>query len=239
MSKSIKIEYWTYPEGKDFEGIEEFVNEIDKHYFLMVSKKRTDALGGGLYDLIIEISEDISLLELAKSYVEDGIKLYIGYQAKEIYNSIKSLFDKNKELKPSVQQISVQFKDCKVIFYEVYKNGIEENFEEAISVIINFAAANKKLFKKITEIHLPVFNHKDYYNICNYRVKLNVDENILDFVKEDYHNFWGIRTKKKYYVYNVKNNKLKRKKFYSQENYDKLFSKAFKNGKLSNAKRKY
>lgn len=232
MNKSIKIEYWTYPEGQDFDGIEEFVNEIDKNYFLTVSKKRTDALGGGLYDLIIEISEDLSLIELAKSYAQDGIKLYIGYQAKEIYNSIKRLFEKNRELKPLVEQISVKFKDCKVIFYEVYKNGIEENFEEVITEIIEFASANKKLFNKTTEIHLPIFNHKDNYKICNYRVKLYVDENILDFEKANYHNFWGIKTKKKYYVYNVKNNKLKKKKFYTQESYDKLFDRASKKGKI-------
>lgn len=233
MYKSIKIEYWTFPEGQDFEGIEEFVYEIDKDYFLTVSKKRTDALGGGLYELIIEISEDLSLIELAKSYLEDGIKLYIGYQAKEIFKTIKKLFKKNKALNPSVEQIVVKFKDCKVIFYEVYKNGIEENFEIVILELIKVASENKKLFKKAKRVHVPIFNHKDSYNICDYRVKLNVDENITNFQKDDYLNFWGIKTKKKHLVYNVTKKKLTSKKFYTQNTYDKLFNWAYENGKIN------
>ncbi len=223
MYKSIKIEYWTLPEGDDFDGIENFVKEIDKDYFLTVSKKRTDALGGGLYDLVIEISEDLSLMELTKSYIQDGVKLYIGYQAKEIYKVIKKLFEKNEDLHPTVEQISVKFKDCKVIFYEVYENGIEENFEEVITKLIQVASEQKIILKKAKEIHIPIFNHKDSNNICKYRVKLNVDENISEFKKVDYLNLWGIKTKKKEFVYNVPKGKLKKKKFCTQESYDDLF----------------
>ncbi|HET8859410.1 hypothetical protein [Marivirga sp.] len=232
MYKSIKIEYWTFPEGQDFHGIEEFVDEIDKDYFLTISKKRTDALGGGLYHLIIEIQEDLSLVELAKSYVEDGIKLYIGYQAKDIYKTIKKLFDKNKNLKPSVEQISVKFKDCNVIFYEIYENAIEENFESVITELIKAASEHKKIFKKAKEVHIPIFNQKDIYNICDYRVKLNVDENMTDFRKADFLKLWGIKFKKKHIVYNVQKNKMKKKKFYTQSSYNKLFDREFKNGKI-------
>lgn len=233
MYKSIKIEYWTFPEGQDFDGIEEFVNEIDKDYFLTVSKKRTDALGGGLYDLIIEISEDLSLIELAKSYIEDGVKFYIGYHAKEIFKTIRKLFEKNKDLNPSVEQFSIKFKDCKVILYEVYENAIEESFESVITELIKVASEHKKTFKRAKEIHIPIFKHKDSYNICKYRVKLNVDENMTEFKKSDYLNFWGIKTKKKEFVYNVENGKLKNIKFYTQESYDKLFDWAFENGKIN------
>ena len=232
MYKSIKIEYWTFPEGQDFDGIEEFVEEIDKDYFLTVSKKRTDSLGGGLYDLIIEISEDLSLVELTKSYVEDGVKLYLGYQAKEIYKTIRKLFEKNKDLKPSVEQISVKFKDCKVIFYEVYENAIEENFELVIAELIQTASEHKKIFKRAKEIHIPIFNQKDSYNICNYRVKLNFDENMTEFGKADFLKFWVIKSKKKHFVYNVQKKKMKKKKFYTQKSYDKLFNWAFENGKI-------
>ena len=109
--KNIEIKYWTLPDGKDFDGIEDFIGEIDRDYYLEVTKKRTDALGGGLYDLIIEISEDLTLFELAKSYMEDGVKFYVGYNIKKIYESIKKLFDKNQDFHPSVEQIKIRFKD--------------------------------------------------------------------------------------------------------------------------------
>ena len=40
-----------------------------------------------IYDLIIEISEDLTLFELAKSYLEDGVKFYVGYNIKKIYEA--------------------------------------------------------------------------------------------------------------------------------------------------------
>jgi len=233
LYKSIKIEYWTLPEGQDFDGIEEFVNEIDKDYSLTINKKRTDALGGGLYGLIIEISEDLSLTELTKSYIEDGIKLYFGFQVKEIYRNINKLFKKNKKLSPSVEQIIVKFKDCEVILYEIFEFGIEKNFEIISKELLNVASENLKLFKKIRQIHIPIFNHKDSYNICDYRVKLNVDENITAFYVKDYLKFWGIKTKNKYRVYNVRKKKLMKKMFYTQKTYDELFSWAYDNGRIN------
>lgn len=221
--KNIKIKYWTFPDGTDLKGIETFIDEVDSDYFLTVTKKRTDALGGGLYDLIIEISEDLSLIELAKSYLEDGVKLYIGYHAKTIYNSVKKLFESNEELRPSIEKISIKYKDCKVIFYETYENGIEENFENVIYQLFDFANSNKKWFKKIKQIHVPIFKHKDEYDLCEYRVKLNVDENITEFKSEDYTSFWGIQTKKKKYVYDVERKKKIKEEFYTQNGYDKLF----------------
>lgn len=223
--KNIKIKYWTFPDGTDLKGIEKFIDEIDSDYFLTVTKKRTDALGGGLYDLIIEICEDLSLIELAKSYVQDGVKLYIGYHAKTIYNSVKKLFENNKELRPSIEKISIKYKDCKIVFYEIYENGIEDNFEKVIYQLFDFAHSNKKSFKKIKKIHVPIFKHNDEYDLCEFRVKLNVDENITEFKSEDYTSFWGVQTKNKKYVYEVENKNKINEEFYTQNRYDKLFKK--------------
>lgn len=220
--KNIKIAYWTLPDGTDFKGIEHFVDEVDSDYFLTVSKKRTDTLGGGLYEFIIEISEDLSVIELAKGYIEDGIKCYVGYHAKTIYNSLKTLFAKNQDLIPRVERISIKFKDCKIIFYEVYENGIEENFEEVMKYLFKFASANEKKIKKIKEIHIPIFKYRDCYDLCDYRVKLNLDENIKHFTNKDYKTFWGVKFKNKKRIYDLKNKKLIKDKFYTQKEYDKL-----------------
>jgi hypothetical protein len=223
--KNIEINYWTYPDGKDFNGIEDFISEIDKDYFLTVTKKRTDALGGGLYDLIIEISEDLTLLELAKSYLEDGIKLYVGYNIKKIYESIKVLFEKNQDFNPTVEQIKIKFKDCTIYLYEVYQNGIAEAFDDFVKILIDLVLNKKIKFKKIKEIHSPIYNHRDSYDLCDYRVKLQYDENISEFKKADYLKFWGVKFKKKKMVYDVENGKFLKEKFYTQKAYDKLFEK--------------
>lgn len=228
INKNIKIEYWTYPEGNDFAEIDNFVNNINQDYFLEIDKKRTDASGGGLYELVIEISENLSIVDLVASYIEDGIKLYIGYNIKEFYSNLKILFSKNKSLKPSVEQITINFKDCKVIFYETYENAIEENFESVINELIEFAAKKKHLFKKITKVYVPIFKYNDIYNLCEYRVKLNVDENINEFHKKDFLNFWGIKRRNRDRVYDVQKKNVKKKTFHTQKSYNKLFNQSRK-----------
>ncbi|GAB2802963.1 hypothetical protein GCM10027275_56390 [Rhabdobacter roseus] len=87
--------------------------------------------------------------------------------------------------------------------------------------------SDKKLFKKIKTIHLPIFNFKDWYKICDYRVLLNIDEPITKLAKDDFFNYWGISKKKNNYVYDVKNIKVFKQKFYTQKTYEKLYNKAF------------
>lgn len=230
--KQIELEYWTYPDGTDFKEIETFVENTDHQYLLTINKKRTDALGGGLYEFIIKITEDISLLELAKSYAEDGIKILIGFSLKAIYTNIKKLFEKNIELAPAIQEVILDFEDCKISIYEIYNGGIEEAFDEIMEQLFIFRLENEKLFNKTKIIHIPILNHPDEYKLCNYRVKLNFDEPVINYSKDDYLNFWGITTKENNMVYKVFDKQLINKKFYTQESYDKLFDKAFKDGKL-------
>ncbi len=236
--REIEFEYWTYPDGRDFKEIETFVENIDKEYFLKINKKRTDGLGGGLYELIIKITEDYSLLDLAKSYTEDGIKILIGFSIKTIFKHIKQLFIQNKSLDPEIREIILNFKDCKIRIYEVYKNGIEDNFDDIMEQLLIFRLENKNLLKKTKNIHIPILNNFDNYNLCSYRVKLNIDEIVFDYSKKDYLNFWGISTKKKKLIYEVPKKRIIKEKFYTQKAYDKLFDKAFKGGKLKMVKPK-
>ncbi|MCK9337590.1 MAG: hypothetical protein M0P43_07155 [Arcobacteraceae bacterium] len=230
--KKIVIEYWTDPDGDDFRDINEFVKNINQDYFLTLNKKRTDACGGGLYDFIIKITEDISLLELAKSYAEDGVKIIIGYSLKKIFDSTKALFEKNKEFSPSIEELVIDYKDCKVRIYNIYENGIEECFDDIMKELCDLKLADKKFFKKIKTIHLPIFNNNDLYKICDYRVKLNVDEPLTNLTNKDFFNYWGISKQKHKYVYDVKNKKVFKQKYYTQKTYDKIFDKAFAEGKL-------
>lgn len=231
--KKIELEYLTYPDGRDFDKMDEFVNSVDHNYFLSINKKRTDALGGGLYEFIVKITEDISLLELAKSYVEDGIKILIGFSLKAIFTNVKELFHKNEKLRPAIQEITLDFKDCKIKIYEIYENGIEESFDEIMEQLFIFRLEKKELFKNIKMIHIPILHHRDSYDLCDYRVKLNVDETVDQFTKQDYLNFWGITTKEKGIIYNVSDKRIINEKFYTQKAYDKLFDNACKNGELN------
>jgi len=230
--KKIELEYWTNTDGRDFKEIEPFVDRIDKNYFLIINKKRTDSHGGGLYEFIIKITENYSLLDLAKSYAEDGLKILIAFSIKILFKEIKELFRQNKRLNPEIKEITMDFNDCKIRIYEIYKNGIEETFDEIMEQLFIFRLENEQLFDKTKIIHTPIINHIDSYNLCSYRVKLNVDETVFDFSKDDYLNYWGISTKKKKIIYKVSEKKIIKEKFYTQKSYDKLFDRAFKEGRI-------
>lgn len=219
----IQLAYWTDTDGVDFEQFDEFAEGLDHQYFLTVIKKRSDAAGGGIYDFVIKIIENFSLLDLANSYVEDGVKVLIGYSLKSILEGIKKLFAKNADKDPGIEKIILDFKDTKIIMYEIFPKGLESNFDRIMIELFKLRRNHFHLFEEKTAIHIPIFNHKDSYNLCDLRVKLDVDEPIVRFEDQDYLNLWGIKSRGKYYVYSVINNELEERKFYTQNKYNKLF----------------
>ena len=56
---SLAISYWAYPldEGKmeELAGIDKFESELSKNFNVFISGKSTDALGGGLYEMVMTI----------------------------------------------------------------------------------------------------------------------------------------------------------------------------------------
>ena len=77
-------------------------------------------------------------------------------------------------------------------------------------------------------IHIPIFNRVDTYEVCAYRVKLNVDENITSFKKEDYFKLWGIKADNDSdYIYDVNDKSILKTRFYTQKEYDILVDKKF------------
>jgi hypothetical protein len=226
--KSINIEYWIHPDGTDFNGMEQFSYNIDHESLLTINKKRTDALGGGLYDLLATITEDISIIELAKSYAQDGAKVLIGLTLSTFLKEIKDLFKKNKSLAPTLDKLLLDYKDCEVIVYSLYDTSIADAIKEILEKICIFQLRHKKLFKSIKRIHIPIIRHKDFYDLCEFRVKLQVDEPIEKFTKDYYFKYWGISTKKNKFIFDLENDKFIKKKFYTQKAYDKLYAKSHK-----------
>lgn len=211
--KSINIEYWTSPDGTDFLGINELSEKVDKNYFLTINKKRTDACGGGLYDLLVKITEDISLLELTKSYIQDGVKILLGYSLITLFKELKILFKSNQHLNPSLDKLVLDYRDCRIIIYSLYELSIEKSIQEILEQLCQFYSRHKSQFKTIKKIHIPIINNRDSYNLCDFRVKLDVDEPVVKFTKDFYFMFWGLSTKKEKYIYDLCTNKVSKRVF--------------------------
>jgi hypothetical protein len=226
--KTVKIDYWVDTDGKDFPNIDEFCKSVDFNYFLKVNKKRTDSLGGGLYELVIRITEDLTLMAVAQSYLQDGVKAIINKTIKSTLENLKILFDKNKDLSPTVDTLILDYNDCKIKIYRLFSKSIESVIDELGDEICKFYLNHPDAFKDIKKIHIPILNHKDSYELCDYRVKLNYDEPIMEFHKDDYFKFWGLTTSSGKKVYDLSKDSIVDQVFYTQKSYDRLFDAKYK-----------
>lgn len=224
----IKLSYWTYPEGEDFDDIEAFKADLSKEFETEITSQPTDAMGGGLYEFVVEIINNVDFADIAKDYLEDGVKVGLGYFWKPIFKRIKELFKKNKQYRPDIEVAKFVFRDIEVIIYPLYPDSIDEVIDDTIQTLSRHYSKIKTETVSIKSIHIPIFNHVDTYEVCAYRVRLNVDENIESFKREDYFNLWGIRSDKNTdFVYNVKHRSFLKTKFYTQQEYDILIDKKF------------
>lgn len=226
----IKLSYWTYPEGEDFDDIVAFKNDLSNDYDTEITSERTDALGGGLYEFVLEIIAKVDFSDIAKDYLEDGVKVGIGYFWKPVFNQIKELFKKNKKYTPDIEVAKFIFNDIEIIIYPLYQDSIEEIIDEVIMTISrHFLKIKNETKLPIKSIHIPIFNHVDSYEVCAYRVRLNVDENISSFNKKDYFKLWGIKCSSETdFIYDLNNQSVLKTKFYTQGEYDILLDKKFK-----------
>jgi hypothetical protein len=224
----IKLSYWTYPEGDDFDDIEAFKTDLTKEFETEISSQPTDAMGGGLYEFVIEIINNVDFADIAKDYLEDGVKVGLGYFWKPIFKRIKELFKKNQKYNPDIEVAKFVFKDIEIIIYPIYPDSIDEVIDETIQTLSRHYSKIISETTSVKSIHIPIFNQVDTYEVCAYRVRLNVDENITSFKKEDYFKLWGIKGDNDIaYIYDVINKSILKTRFYTQQEYDKLLDKKF------------
>lgn len=226
----VKISYWTYPEGDQFEKLDGFENDLENEYELEITSQKTDAMGGGLYELAIEIYNNVNFEDITKGLIEDGIKVGLGYFWKPLFKKVKELFRRNKKYKPDIDVARFIFRDIEIFLYPIFPNSIEKVIDNAIKTLsLHFPKIKQKTNVKPKSIHIPIFNRTDLYEVCAYRVKLNVDENISEFSEDDYFKLWGIRCESEDdFIYNVESGSVIKTRFYTQFEYDQLLEKKFR-----------
>lgn len=233
------ITYWTYPEGDEFEGLDQFKSELSKVSDIKLESTKTDACGGGLYELAIQVVQDMNILEFVKSYTEDAIKFGIGFYFKQVFSAIKALFKKNQNYEPDVESVKIVFRDVEIFLHSIYKDSIDAAIQEVLgSLSLHYEAIMRRVDSKILSIHIPIFNHVDAYEVCAYRVRLNCDENIENFKKEDYFKLWGIRCDAGDFIYDLGKRDVLKTRFYTQEEYDELLDKKFAQEPISSGEQK-
>ncbi|HEY8947343.1 MAG TPA: hypothetical protein VIM56_00510 [Rhizomicrobium sp.] len=241
MAKSkVKLSYWTRSTN-DFDGIEELKENLTRDFDLEINRRTSDALGGWLFEIAIEIYQKLTLHEFLQSYAEDAIKFGIGLFAKEIFQQIRALFHRNAERRPDISEIKIIFDDAEIVIYSLYEGSIQEVATDLSAQIFSrWAALQDRLESRIKSLHVPIFFHTEIVEvdkekapleISAYRVRLTVDETIRGFKKEHFWKLWGIRTNSDNQIYDVENDTLKPEIFFTQEEYWDFWQKKYRNFK--------
>ena len=217
-SLAINIEYWTLPDGTitgiEPEGIDEFRSELQKHYVSLV-RGHSGARGGGLYDLVVNVSSTITIRDVA-SAILGGIAYDLVKSGthslflRPLVSAIKKLKErnKNKHQKIEVDEFRFTFQDADIIVKNI---GTENFFENLEKIFVQLSKSIEALKGASTQeypyvFHIPLFEDPEQ-KICRYRSPLDVDEMVENISSEDYLKFWGVRynLEGKIRVFDVKN----------------------------------
>lgn len=228
---AIKIEYWTLPDGspsgKEPEGIDEFRNELEENYVSFV-RGQSGACGGGLYDLVVNITSSITLRDVA-SAILGGIAYDLvksGAQSlilRPLISAIKKLISCNKDniQKIGIDEFRFTFQDTDVIVKNI---GTDDFFTNLEKIFIQLSKSIETLKADTQEypyvIHIPLFEDPDK-KICRFRSPLDVDEMVEDITDENYLKLWGVRynLEGKIRVFDVKNKLLIDSGYMTQDEY--------------------
>ena len=198
---SIRIDYWTYPNGsfsgEEPEGIEEFRSDLQETYVSLV-KGQSGALGGGLYDLVIQVTSSISLRDfvslilggVAYDLVKSGTHSFI---LRPLIVAIKKLKAKNKEKNIEVDELKLFLQDTDVILKKVATRSLFDDLEQIIKAVSeSYEAIKGPTGEPPYEIHIPVFEDPAP-RFSRYRSLLDVDETIEEVSADSYLHLWGAR----------------------------------------------
>jgi len=229
---AIKIEYWTLPDGTitgmEPEGIDEFRSELQENYVSLV-RGHSGACGGGLYDLIINVTSTITLRDLASAIlggiaydlVKSGTHSLV---LRPLISAIKRLKERNQNInqKIEVDEFRFTFQDADIIVKNIGTNNFFENLEK---IFIQLSKSIDSLKEVDTQeyphaIHIPLFEDPEQ-KTCRFRSPLDVDEMVVNITNDDYLKLWGVRynLEGKVRVYDVKNELLIDSSYMTQDEY--------------------
>lgn len=198
---SVTIKYWTYPDGsptgREPDGIEDFRNSLSASYVSLV-RGQAGALGGGLYELSIELVTSISLRDVvgliaggvAYDVIKSGAHSLVLRQLISAYEVLRA---KNKKENIEVEDLKLTFQDADLFIRRVTAKPLFDSLGEILKQVAdNYTAMKGKTGEVPFEVHIPVFEDPEK-RLCRFRDLLDVDETIENITQADYFRYWGVR----------------------------------------------
>jgi hypothetical protein len=226
---SIKITYWAEQSGEfglyDFDGIDEFRQELTENYVAVVLS-RPGALGG-LHQLAIEIISNLTFVEVSKlllsgiafDLIKSGTKAFV---LRPFLNAYHKLARRNTAYSPDISDIRLVFQDTTLVVYRITDGSIFLQLEQILTTLAKHSSnLTLRSGERPFEIHIPIFEDPEPNPLCRFRVLLDVDEPIRTPSVADYFRYWGIHYdfQRNTRVYDVQRSLLLDQEFFTAARY--------------------
>jgi hypothetical protein len=226
---AVRIDYWTLPDGSptgvEPEGIDEFRSDLQNVYVSLV-RGQPGACGGGLYDLMVQVTSSISLRDVmnlilggvAYDLIKSGTKSFV---LKPLITAIDNLKSINKPRNIEVDELTFSFQDAEIIVKKIGKQPLSDDLERIFKTLAeNFEYMKGHSGELPYAIHVPVFEEPNP-RFSRFRAMLDVDETIEDITTDSYFKYWGVRynLEGQIRVFNVKQRLLIDARYMTQKEY--------------------
>lgn len=228
---SVKITYWAYPTGPesmvDLKSVEEFRKDLEENYVASVHGRRTDACGGGLYNLVIELISNTSMADVA-TWLASGVTFDVlksGGNAlllRPLLSAYKKLKERNTEHDVRIGELRIIFRDSSLVIYNICGDSIFDNLKGILEAVAqHYSKTALRSGEMPYEIHIPILEDTSIDRLTRFRVMLDVDETVVPVVPEVYYKYWGLRfdIACQSRVFAVANDLLIDEEFFTQDRY--------------------
>ena len=196
---AVNVDWW-FGE-KTLEGEPEFKAELAENYAVSVVRGRRGALGGGLYQLVVEFLSQLTLSEIAKVILEgaafdlikSGTKAFFIRPFLEAYKRFKN---RQTDERVDIDRIRFVFQDAAVTIERLPHSDLLSELESIFRALAeNFEPITLGSKGQLFEIFIPVFEDVSDERVCKFRTLLSVDEtmDVRRILKADYFKFWGLQ----------------------------------------------
>lgn len=227
---AVKITYWAAQSGDyglvDLDGIDEFRTELARDYVSIV-RGRPGGLGGGLYELSIQVVSGLTLGYFAKLLLEGAAFDLIKGGAKALVlrpllTAYKKLKEKNARHEIDIAEFRLIFQDSLVVIRKVAGHSVVTQLERVLrAVAAHYQALVLASGEPPSVLTVPVFEDTTEERVCRFRLIGEIEEPITSAGPDDYFRYWGLeydyaRTRR---VYDVERRLLIDEDWYTLERY--------------------
>ncbi|MBG49444.1 MAG: hypothetical protein CML05_14255 [Pseudozobellia sp.] len=168
------------------EGIESFRKSLEKYFFSEATVRNCTNNNNGV-NLAVELECNLSLVEMLFHFNRGTWGNF--KQNSSSFVAILDKFRKENLITVDIDELSILFKDTRIIINKIYSRSIAEQLDNILREMgKHYVHFSKGLSETPYEIYVPVFEEE--HTATDKILFRNVE--VSNHCKKDYFNFWGL-----------------------------------------------